>query len=423
MEYINKDLGSYHLHMIKTDKFKTIKVKVAFRRPIVKSEITIRNILANILVQTTNKYKTRRALAIKAQDLYAASVSSKNDRIGNYINTEIMLSILNDKYTEEGNFKQGLDFLYDLIYEPNIKDNGFDDEQLQIILKSAKTSLESLKEDSNYYSLIRLFEVMDSDRPSSYRLAGYLEDIEKIDAKNLYKYYLELLHKDLMDIIVIGDIDFLEVEELIRNKFKQKTFKKSRSPYYLDEVKPRVRKRTVIEKDNNNQSKLAIGLRLTGISKYEKNYPLTLYNIILGGGDDSKLFRNVREKNSLCYYINSVPQKLDNILIIRAGIDKKNIKKTVTLVEKELNNIKKGKVSEADLKTAKEYFATAIDSLLESQTGIMDHYYMMSLLKTDDIETRLKKMNEVTLADIIKVSKKVKIDTVYCLEGINNEEN
>ena len=226
-----------------------------------------------------------------------------------------------------------------------------------------------------------------------------------------------------MDIIVIGDIDFLEVEELIRNKFKQKTFKKSRSPYYLDEVKPRVRKRTVIEKDNNNQSKLAIVLRLTGISKYEKNYPLTLYNIILGGGDDSKLFRNVREKNSLCYYINSVPQKLDNILIIRAGIDKKNIKKTVTLVEKELNNIKKGKVSEADLKTAKEYFATAIDSLLESQTGIMDHYYMMSLLKTDDIETRLKKMNEVTLADIIKVSKKVKIDTVYCLEGINNEEN
>ena len=423
MEYINKDLGSYHLHMIKTDKFKTIKVKVAFRRPIVKSEITIRNILANILVQTTNKYKTRRALAIKAQDLYAASVSSKNDRIGNYINTEIMLSILNDKYTEEGNFKQGLDFLYDLIYDPNIKDNGFDDEQLQIILKSAKTSLESLKENSNYYSLIRLFEVMDSDRPSSYRLAGYLEDIEKIDAKNLYKYYLELLHKDLMDIIVIGDIDFLEVEELIRNKFKQKTFKKSRSPYYLDEVKPRVRKRTVIEKDNNNQSKLAIGLRLTGISKYEKNYPLTLYNIILGGGDDSKLFRNVREKNSLCYYINSVPQKLDNILIIRAGIDKKNIKKTVTLVEKELNNIKKGKVSEADLKTAKEYFATAIDSLLESQTGIMDHYYMMSLLKTDDIETRLKKMNEVTLADIIKVSKKVKIDTVYCLEGINNEEN
>ena len=254
-------------------------------------------------------------------------------------------------------------------------------------------------------------------------MSGYLEDLEKINSKNLYKYYLELLHKDLMDIIVIGDIDFEECEELIRSKFAQKTFKKCRSSYYLDEVKPRVRKKVIIEKDDNNQSKLAIGARLTGITKYEKNYPLTLYNIILGGGDDSKLFRNVREKNSLCYYINSVPQKLDNILVIRAGIDKKNIKKTVTLIEKEMNNIKKGKVNESDLKTAKEFFATAIDSLLESQAGIMDHYYMMSLLKTDDIETRLKKMNEVSLADVIKVSKKVKLDTVYCLEGINNEED
>ncbi len=422
MEYINKDLGSYHLHMIKTDKFKTIKVKVAFRRPIVKSEITIRNILANILVQTNNKYKTKRDLTIKAQDLYAANISSNNNRIGNYINTEIILSVLSDKYTEDGNFKQALDFLYDLIYNPNIKDNSFDDEQLQIILKNAKISLESLKEDSNYYSLIRLFEIMDSDRPSSYRMAGYLEDLEKINSKNLCKYYLEMLHKDLMDIIIIGDIDFEKCEELIRNRFAQKTFKKCRSSYYLDDVKPRVRKRTVVEKDNNNQSKLAIGTRLVGLTKYEKNYPLTLYNIILGGGDDSKLFRNVREKNSLCYYINSVPQKLDNILIIRAGIDKKNIKKTVSLVEKEMNNIKKGKISESELNTAKEFFATAIDSLLESQTGIMDHYYMMSLLKTDDIETRLKKMKEVSLSEVIKVSKKVKLDTVYCLEGINNEE-
>ena len=87
-----------------------------------------------------------------------------------------------------------------------------------------------------------------------------------------------------------------------------------------------------------------------------------------------------------------------------------------------MNNIKKGKISESELNTAKEFFATAIDSLLESQTGIMDHYYMMSLLKTDDIETRLKKMKEVSLSEVIKVSKKVKLDTVYCLEGINNEE-
>lgn len=423
MEYIKKDLGSYKLHMIKTNKFKTIRVKVSFRRPIVKEEITKRNILSDILVQTSKNYKSRRDLAIKAQDLYAASISSGNTRIGNYINTDIILAVLNDKYTEKGNFASAVDFLHELIYEPNVKNEMFDEEPLNIIKTRTKTSLESLKEDSNLYSLIRLLEVMTPDSPMSYRTVGYIEDLETIDSKNLYEYYLDMLKKDLMDIFVIGDIDFIEVEELIRSKFIAKTFKKSRKKYYLDEIKPRSRKQIILEKDENNQSKLAVGARLNGLTTYERNYPLTLYNIILGGGEDSKLFRNVRENNSLCYYINSVPQKLDNILIIRAGIDKKNIKKTVSLIEKEMNTIKRGKVTESDLNMAKEYFTTAIDSLLESQLSILDHYYMMEVLGTDDIETRLQKMNEVKLSEVVKVAKKVKIDTVYCLEGVNYERD
>ncbi len=423
MEYIKKDFGSYRLHMIKTKKFKTIKIKVSFRRPIIKDEITLRNILSEILIQTSNKYKTKRDLAIKAQDLYAASISSTNNRIGNYINTDIILSVLNDKYTENGNFATAVDFLHDLIYDPNVSDNQFDMEQLEIIKTNEKTSLASLKEDSSYYSLLRLYECMGKNSPISYRMVGYIEDIDKIDGKKLYDYYLEVLKKDLMDIFVIGDINFSEIETLIKKKFNINTFKKSRKEYYVEEEKIRRHKQIVIEKDTNNQSKLAIGARINGLTMYERNYPLTLYNIILGGGEDSKLFRNVREQNSLCYYINSVPQKLDSILIIRAGIDKENIKKTVSLIEKEMTKIKKGKITENDLVTAKEFFQTAMDSLLESQVSIMEHYYMMELLKTDDMETRIKKMNEVTISDIIKVAKKIKIDTVYCLEGVNNERN
>lgn len=423
MEYIKKDLGSYKLHMVKTDKFKTIKVKVSFRRPILKEEVTLRNILSQILVQTSNKYKTKRDLAIKAQDLYAATISSSNSRIGNFINTDIILSVLNDKYTEDGNFDDALSFLYDLIYDPNVCDKKFDSDQLEIIKTSAKTELESEREDSNFYSLFRLHEIMDSKNPSAIKMSGYLEDLEKIDGENLYQYYNEILKKDLMDIFVIGDIDFRQLEEKIKNKFNIKTFKKNRKSYYVNEVKPRMRKRIVFENDENNQSKLAIGARLNGLTMYERNYPLTLYNIILGGGEDSKLFRNVREKNSLCYYINSVPQKLDNILLIRAGVDKSNVRKTISLVEKEMNNLKHGKITDNDLVTAKEFFTTAMDSILESQASIMEHYYLMDLLKTDDIETRIKKMNKVTISEIVKVAKKVKVDTVYCLEGVNSERS
>ncbi len=419
MQYIRKDFGTYKLHMIKIDTFKTIKVRVCFRRPIKKDEITMRNILCNMLVQSCSKYKTKRQLSIKSQDLYASTISSNNARLGNYINTEIDLTVLHDQYTEEGNFKQALEFLKDIIYNPNVEDLKFDEQSLEIVKTNAKIALEGIKEDSNLYSVVRLLEIMDKDSPISYRSMGYLEDLEKINSSNLYTYYKNMLEKDLMDIFVIGNIDVLEIEELIKENFEVKTFKKQRAKYLLEEKKGRIRKKMAIEKEENNQSKLAIGCRVMDLSEYERNYPLTLYNIILGAGDDSKFFKEVREANSLCYYIYSVPNKLDHILIIRAGIDKENIKKTVSVIEQQMTAMKKGKFSEDDIKTAKEYFQTALDNIMESQSSIIDAYYMMELLGIDDIEKRRKKMNKVTMEEIIKVAKKVKIDTIYCLEGIS----
>lgn len=418
MEYTKRDLGSYKLHLIKTTDFKTIKVRVSFRRPIKKEEITMRNILCNLLVQSTKKYPTKRDLIIKGQNLYAATISSSNNRIGNYMNTDFLLTVLNDKYTEDGNFSDALDFLYDILFNPNEFNSEFRKAPLDIVKTTARTSLESLKEDSSYYSMIRLFENMEDDGPLSCRMTGYIEDLDNINGKNIYSYYRDMITKDLMDIFVIGDIDFIKTEENIKEKFKIKTFKKQKVGYYVDEKKPKARPVTIVEEDKNNQSKLAISARLTNLTPYERAYPLTLYNIILGSGPDSKLFREVREKNSLCYTINSVPNKLDSILLIRAGIDKQNIKKTVSLIGEQLNLMKKGKFSEADLQIAKEYFQTSMDSLLESQSSIIESYYMMDLIGLDDISERVKKMNEVTINDIVKVAKKVKLDTIYCLEGV-----
>lgn len=418
MKYVKKDLGAYKLHLIKTTNFKTIKIRVSFRSPIVKEEITLRNVLCSLLTLSTKKYQTKRDLIIKGQDLYAATISSSNSRIGNYINTDILLTVLHDKYTEEGNFKSALDFLYDVIYDPNVEGNHFNEEQLEIVKRNAKTSLESLKEDASYYSLLRLYENMEDSGPLSCRMAGYIEDLDAVGSKNLYQYYKNMINKDLMDIFVIGDIDFHETEEMIKSIFRTKTFKKQKLGYYLEEEKPRKHIRTVIEQEVNNQSKLAIGARLCNLTKYERDYPLTLYNVILGAGPDSKLFREVREKHSLCYTINSVPNKLDNMLVIRAGIDKKNIKKTVSLIQSQMNLMKKGKFNDKDLTIAKEYFQTAMDSILESQSSIIESYYMMDLVGLDDMETRVEKMMEVTSNDIVKVAKKIKLDTVYCLEGV-----
>ena len=130
-----------------------------------------------------------------------------------------------------------------------------------------------------------------------------------------------------------------------------------------------------------------------------------------------------REKYSLCYAIHSVPNKLDRLILIRAGIDRENYNKTLELIDKILVDLRKGKFSDNDINVAKEYFCTALDEIEDSPNQIIDNYYMMELIGTDTIEEKRRKIQEVTKNDIIKVAKKVKMDTVFFLEGVAHEEN
>lgn len=423
MEYIKKDLGSYKLHLIKTNKFKSITVKVSFHRVIKKNEITIRNILSDMFMQSSKKYNSKRDLTIKAQDLYAAGLRTTNSRLGNYINTDFYLTVLNDKYTEEGNFASSLEFLSEIVFNPDVENGQFNEEKLDIVKSACRSALNSIKEDASNYSLIRMAEEFGKGEPISYRMIGYLEDLDDITGKSLYEFYLDMIKNDFVDIFVIGDIDIKGTTDLIKKYFKFGVLKKLKVPFMVDEKKPRRSKLVLNEKIDNTQSKLAIGCRLNDLNEYERGYPLTLFNVIFGGCSDSKLFKEVREENSLCYTIYSITNKLDNVLLIRAGIDKENYKKTVSLIEKNLKDMCNGKFDETDILMAKEYYNTALEEIEDSQSKIINNYLMMELINADDIDVKREKMNKVTKSEIVRVAKKVTIDTILCLEGVKDEEN
>ena len=266
-------------------------------------------------------------------------------------------------------------------------------------------------------------EVFGKGEPISYRMTGYIEDLDKIDGSNLYQYYLDMINNDLVDIFVIGNIDEKSVADLIKKYFKFNVLKKRTVPFIVEEKKARSKKLIGRETIDNTQSKLAIACRVYGLSEYERNYPLTLFNVIFGGCSDSKLFKEVREENSLCYTIHSFPNKLDNVLIIRAGIDRANYKKTVSLIEKDLRDMCFGKFKQSDIDMAKEYLNTAFEEIEDSQGKIIDSYLMMELLGTDDIETKKEKIKKVTKNEIVKVAKKVTIDTIFYLEGVKDDRD
>ena len=423
MQYIRKDQASYNLHMIQTDKFKTMTVKVIFHSPIIKEEITKRNILSDILLQSTSKYSSKRNMIIEAENLYAADIYNNTQRWGNYIMTSFTLQVLNDKYTENGNFNKAVDFLSEILFHPDVSDGGFREEKLSLVKNHSEVNLSEIKEDPYDYSLIRLKEAYDKNSPISYRILGYKEDLEKINEKNLYQYYLKMLDTDYVDIFVVGDFNSKEILELVKQKFRFRKVKKQKSKYELDIKTVRYRRLIAKEETPNTQSKLGIMCPISKMKEYEKNYPLVLANIILGGGIDSKLFKEVREKNSLCYSIYSTLQKLDNTIIISAGIDKNNYSKTLKEVTNILNLLKKGKFTEHDIVVAKELYGSSITSIEDNPMNLISEYLTEEITGLENYKKREKTMNKVSKKEIIRAFRKIKMDTVFLLEGDHNEED
>jgi len=423
MQYIKKDLGSFGLHLIKTDKFKTITMRIVFHTPIKKEEITMRNILSDLLLQSSKEYPSKRELTIRAEELYAADITSNTQRIGNYIASSFMIKVLNDKYTEKGNLDSAIKFLSEIVLNPDVKEGKFNEERLEIVKNNAEVALNSLKEDATSYSLIRLAEAFDKNSPVSYRMTGYLEDLPKINSKNLYAYYEKMIDNDFVDIFVVGDYDPTDMLALVKKYFKFKKIKKQKAPYLLECRKSNSRRLFAKETIENTQSKLAIACPVTKLTDYERSYPLVLANLIYGGGSESKLFQEVREANSLCYTIHSFFNKMDSLLIITAGIDKKNFTKTVDLITEELNLMKKGKFTDKDIEVAKEFYHTAQEEIEENEYRIINEYLAQELLGLDPMKERLDKMNKVTKQEITKAFKKINMDTVFLLEGVKHEEN
>lgn len=419
MQVINKDLGSYNLHFIKTDIFKTITMKVIFHTPIIKEDITKRNILSDILLQSTKEYKTRRDLTIKSEDLYAADIYTSNQRVGNYIMTSFILQTLNDKYTEENNFEESIKFLHEIIFNPDVEEERFKEDKLELVKSNATLALNSIKEDAANYSLIRMSEAYDKTSPISYRMTGYLEDLDKINEENLYEYYERMLDNDYVDIFILGDINEKELLPIIKKYFKFKKVKKRKASYYLPNKKPRKRRLFAKETTKNSQSKLAIACPISKMTDYEKNYSLLLANIILGGTGDSKLFKEVREKNSLCYTIKSNYNRLDNLMVINAGIDNVNFDKAVELITKDVQDMKKGKFTDSDINVAKEFYKTSAESLMESPSRIINEVLTEEILGVEPLSERVRKIEKVTKKDIIRACKKINMDTVFLLEGGN----
>lgn len=423
MNYTKYKNGAYNIHLINTDRFKTVSIRINFKRKTKKEEITKRNLLTRVLLESNEFYKTSRLIEIETEKLFGLMIRSSVNISGNYSIMSFESSFLNEEYTEENMISKSLEFVLSFIFNPNIDNKKFNSKNFELCKEALKQEIQCIKENPNRYGMLKMTQIMDESAPYAICADGYMDDLEEITEENLYEYYNQVIKSDLIDIFVIGNFNEEKIKQMINNKFKINTLKKPSEKHYV--IHKKISKKTKIAKETKEleQSKLYIGCKLDNLTPFEQKYAMNIYSFILGGSPNSKLFANLREQNSLCYSVNSTYQPVFNLLIIKAGIDANNMKKSVNLIKQEMKNMEKGLIDDEEIKAAIITYKNTFKEVEDSAFSILNTYTSCEYLEYDPIEKRIVEIDKVNKEILMKVAKKIHIDTIFLLEGEINEEN
>ena len=404
------------LTLIPESKFKTNLISVYIQRKLDRNEVTKNALLPGILKSGCNKYKTLGQLTDREEELYGSYLHAGASKRGESQVLGFSILSVNEKYLDEKILGQCIEFLNEIINNPLVIDGGFNEEYLNIEKEILKDSIMSIINDKGNYAMKRTNEIMFEGEPYSINGKGYIEDLDTIDRVSLYEHYKEVLKTSPIEIIIEGEFEESEVVELIKEKFqfdRGNIIDIPKEEYYkeVDEVKE------VKENMDIAQGKLVMGYRCNvDYLDEEKYYSLLLGSRILGGGADSKLFINVREKESLCYTIYSTIQKSKSTMMVCSGIEAQNYEKTVNLVKEQVQKLKDGDITESEISNAKIAFINSLNSLNDEIGRISDFYFSQSISKNKSDLDQIKNMiNKSTKEDIVEAVKNIELDTIYFL--------
>lgn len=407
-----------NLHLLKSDKFKTDLIGVYIKRPLKEKEASMNALLTRVLERGMKKYKTAQELNIHLDGLYGAILVSDVHKYGEKHVFQFKMQIPDKRYVPSNNiFLEAIDTLNELINHPLIINNSFNEKYVEQEKKNLIQTIRSLKNDKASYAIRRCIECMCEGEPFKISQNGSIENIKKIDGKELYKYYQEILKSSPIDICVIGNIDFDYVEKTIRKNLtfeRENIISLARENIYkeIDEVKD------IEEEMEVEQGKLTLGFR-TNISYDSKAYEASvLFTTILGGGANSKLFNEIREEKSLSYYIYAKLEKHKSILLITAGINTKDKNQVIDLIKGNISKIQNGEISDEELAIAKKSIVSSLESKSDYPNSFINYYYNQLLGdQVIDIEKLIKKYQSVSIEDIVAASKVIELDTIHFIKG------
>lgn len=420
MKYKTYNCNSFDVHTIKTDKFKTSHVEVIFRDIANKEEMGAYSFLADMLSQSSKTYPRKKDLITRFEELYKIIVYATTLRVGNVLDFHVSLDFINPNYINDKNYvEEVIKTLFDIIENPNVTNDEFDLKTFNIVKERLKREINSLKENPMKQSIKEAFKAMNTDTPTSYELLGTLESLEKITPSSLYKTYRNLRKNFKVDIFLIGNLEMDDTVSLIKKYFKNRYIIENKLDLMVDnkEIKKPVVKSIT---SDNVQANLVMIFNLKNLTEIEKNITFNVFNYLYGnGGLTSKLYQSIREKNSLCYAISSMYLKYDKLLLVHISLEQANVKKATSLVKKELKNMQAGNFTEEELKDAINNMIISLDMAQDNTVSIINNYVFHEFDNLPMPEERIEMFKNIKKEDVINVAKKVKLNTIFTLEGRN----
>ena len=423
MNYKKENLkNGITIHKINTNKFKTNLFSVFLTTKLNKENVTKNALLTAILRRGTANLTTQELINKKLEELYGASFDCGVDKTGDNHVLKFYLECINNEFLpiEENLSKEALEILLDIVFNPYIENDGFKEEYLKVEKENLKQIIEGKIDNKSKYAYDRCVEEMYKNEPYGLYKYGYVEDLDKIDSYNLYEYYKELIKKAKIDIFVSGDFEDNNIIEEINNNVYINQLSEREAEYIVNGLND---KKEIIENPNIvnesmdvTQGKLVIGMDVLDNSK-ENRYVTTVYNTILGGSANSKMFQNVREKASLAYSAGSVYLKQKDNIFIKCGIEICNYEKAVALIKEQLKQMEQGDFSEEDINNAKNVIEASVLSIPESQDSEINFYFSQELSNENiTMKEFVEKVSMVNKEQIMNIAKKMQINTIYFLK-------
>lgn len=414
-------LDGVRMMRCKTNRFKNTSISVRFAVNLEKETLNSFVALCGLLRYTSAQYQENVELEKKLASLYGANFSASSIKKADALILKFNIDVIADKFAIDGEeiSTSALSFLLGTIFEPDLDKNGlFKEKNINREKRLMLEAIESDNSDKMVYSAKRFDEIFYQGEGAALSSNGFKEGIEELTAEKITCAWKKLLSSAEVFICIIGENDFSSAAEMFKNRFT--SF--GRNPEKVV-IKKHEHSGSEVKKVDEfqplSQGKLVLGFS----ADCEDKYAALLMNAVFGSGVNSKLFKNVREKMSLCYYCSSSFSYLKRTVSVKSGIESSNKEKAILAINEQLEQVKSGNFSDEDLSLAKlmidEIYASSNDS-----PSSIDAWYGSFILEEEiySVEQARSLLGKVDRNRVLAAANCLKLDTVYALLGGDNND-